>query len=197
MIDEQSGKLLARWRAGDEQAAAELFRRYATRLTALARHRLSAKLAARLDPEDVVQSVYRSFFAGARQGRYDLERGGDLWRLLVSMTLHKLYGQVKRHTSGKRAIAREQASGNADDPRGLDERLLAQEPTPLEAAALADELDRVMRGLGTLQRRVLELRLQGYQLQEIATDAGCAERTVRYALEEIKRRLEGWERSTT
>jgi hypothetical protein len=58
---------------------------YANRLIALARSRLSSKLAGRIDPEDVVQSVYRSFFAEARAGRYHLDRGGDLWRLLVAM----------------------------------------------------------------------------------------------------------------
>src|SRR5262245_58097585 len=62
MQDESSVHLVSRWRAGDQQAAAELFRRYASRLIALAQSRLSASMASRVDPEDVVQSVYRSFF---------------------------------------------------------------------------------------------------------------------------------------
>src|SRR5262249_61833539 len=92
-VDDAS--LLARWREGDQQAAAEIFRRYVGRLIGIVQARLSAKLARRVDPEDVVQSAYRSFFAGARNGQYDLPLGRDLWRLLVAITLHKLPDQVK------------------------------------------------------------------------------------------------------
>src|SRR5436305_1291848 len=94
---DEAAALVARWRAGDQQAAAELFRRYADRLIALARSRLSARLARRIDPEDVVQSAYRSFFGDTRAGRYDVGRAGDLWQLLVTITLHKVQLQVKRN----------------------------------------------------------------------------------------------------
>src|SRR5262245_8880200 len=107
--DDRSGDLVARWRAGDQQAAEQLFHRYAQRLIALTRSRLPSLLSRRVDAEDVVQSVYRSFFAGAREGRYDLRQGGDLWQLLVTITFHKLYHQVKRNTREKRAIEREQS----------------------------------------------------------------------------------------
>jgi len=40
MRDDHSGNLVARWRDGDQQAAAELFRRYAERLVGLVRRRL-------------------------------------------------------------------------------------------------------------------------------------------------------------
>ena len=78
MADHESAALLARWRDGDQQAAAELVQRFTGRLLALARGQLSDKLARRVDPEDVVQSAYRSFFAGARADRYVLQRSGDL-----------------------------------------------------------------------------------------------------------------------
>src|SRR5438270_12519197 len=81
-MDVPSADLMARWRDGDEEAAEQLFHRYAERLLALARSRMSVWLAGHVDPEDVVQSAYRSFFTGARAGRFALERNGDLWRLL-------------------------------------------------------------------------------------------------------------------
>src|SRR5947209_20413942 len=106
-MDNLSADLVMRWRDGDQRAAGELFERYAERLIALASSRLSARLARHVDPEDVVQSAYRSFFVGARDGRYVLGRSGDLWRLLVAITLHKLQHQVERHTAGKRSVVRE------------------------------------------------------------------------------------------
>ena len=70
MSDHASAELLARVQAGDELAAEELFRRFAERLIAVAGARLSARMARRIDAEDVVQSAYRSFFCKARDGRY-------------------------------------------------------------------------------------------------------------------------------
>ena len=84
------------------------------RLIALARGRLSSKLTKRVDPEDVVQSAYRSFFAGVRDGRYDPQRGGDLWRLLVVITLHKLSHQLRRNLSAKRSVDREYSFGSEE-----------------------------------------------------------------------------------
>src|SRR5690242_9456367 len=52
--------LMARLRAGDDAAAAALFQRFATRLIALARGRLDGLVRRKVDPEDVVQSVFRS-----------------------------------------------------------------------------------------------------------------------------------------
>jgi RNA polymerase sigma factor (sigma-70 family) len=189
-MEAPSADLLAQWRDGDQEAAEELFRRYAERLIALARSRLSARLACHVDPEDVVQSAYRSFFIGARDGRYALERSGDLWRLLVAITLHKLHHQVERHTAGKRAVARQRRLGPLSGPFGPQGELLAHDPTPAEAAALADTLEQVLRGLGPLERRMVELRLQGCRLEEIAADVHRSERTVRRLLERIKERLQ-------
>src|SRR3954462_6848947 len=90
-----SADLLLRVKRGDQDAATEVFERYAERLTHLARNRLATKLASRVDPEDIVLSAYRSFFVAAREGRFHVERGGDLWRLLVEVTLHKLYRQAE------------------------------------------------------------------------------------------------------
>ncbi len=90
-----SAELLARFQDGDDRAAEEIFERYIDRLTRLARSRLSPKLAHRLDAEDVVMSAWRSFFVAAGAGRFSLKRSGDLWRLLVSITLHKLYRQAR------------------------------------------------------------------------------------------------------
>jgi RNA polymerase sigma-70 factor (ECF subfamily) len=187
--EDTSVDLVLRWRDGDQQAADELFRRYADRLVALAHTRLSAKMALRSSAEDVVQSAYRSFFVHARAGRYSLERSGDLWRLLVAITLHKVRGQVEHHTADKRSIHLERDTPTDDGWFGLAPQLLAQDPSPEEAAALADQVEEVMNRLDLLHRRILELRLQGYNLEEIATDVGRSIRTVKRGLSHIREQL--------
>jgi RNA polymerase sigma-70 factor (ECF subfamily) len=184
-----SAELLARWQAGDQQAATKLWRRYAVRLIALVRSRLSSKLAGKVDPEDVVQSAYRSFFTAARDDRYVLRHSGDLWRLLVAIALHKLDHQLRRHWAGKRSVAVEQNFGGENDLFHLHIQRLAREPSPAEAVALADELEQVMRQLEPVQRRMVEMRLQGYHLDEIAGDTQRHERTVRRVLKRVEQSL--------
>jgi RNA polymerase sigma factor (sigma-70 family) len=180
--------LLEQYRAGDDRAADALFTRYFERLTALARSRLAPRLACRTDPEDIVLSVYRSFFVGARAGRFTLSRGGDLWRLLASITKHKLLREARHQRADRRSVDRELPLDPAEHAAILGRQ---PEPTAEDAAALADELERVLSRLDPFGRRVLELRLQGAQLSEIARDTGRSERTVRRTLGQIRELLDG------
>jgi DNA-directed RNA polymerase specialized sigma24 family protein len=132
----------------------------------------------------------RSFFSGTREGRYQLEHGGDLWQLLVSITLHKLHKKVRRNTALKRDPGREQSfTAGTDGPHPAD-LLSSGGPSPIEAVALVDEVEQVMRRLQPAQRSMLELRLQGYNLEEIATATQKGVTTVRRALKEIKQAFE-------
>ncbi|MGE3806398.1 MAG: RNA polymerase sigma factor, partial [Gemmataceae bacterium] len=177
------------WRAGQQDAAAELFDRYASRLIALAQRQLSAKLNARVDAGDLVQSAYTTFFLGARDGQFALERSGDLWHLLVAITLHKVQNQLQYHTAAKRSIHREEslpAAGAAVTP----ETLLAREPSPEEATLLVATLDEVLAPLKPAQRAVIELKLQGYSLVEIVEATRLSTSTVRRVLQGVKDQLE-------
>jgi eukaryotic-like serine/threonine-protein kinase len=184
-MDRPSDELLRRYREGGESAAAEIFDRYVVRLTRLARSRMAAKLARRVDPEDVVLSAYRSFFVAARQHRFALQRSGDLWRLLVRITLHKVYRSAAHHRAEMRDVDREAVGVDAVDVSELSDR----EPTPDEAVALADELDAVLRQLDNRQRCVLEMRLQGFALREIAAELNVTERHITRMLYAIRRRI--------
>ncbi len=175
--------LLERLRSGDDRAAEALFSRYFERLTMLARSRLSPRVARRVDPEDIVMSVYRSFFIGARSGRFALGRGGDLWRLLASITRYKLYRAARHHRADRRSVDVELPLDRSEVANGL---AVDDEPTPEEALALADELELAFSRMNAFGRRVLELRLQGAQLSEIAHNTGRSERTVRRTLAAIR-----------
>jgi RNA polymerase sigma factor (sigma-70 family) len=181
VVADSSAQLVERYRQGDPQAADELFARYVERLTEMVRWQLAPMLRRRIDPEDAVHSAYRSFFVRARNGRFVLERSGDLWKLLVTITLNKLRRQIVHHRAQKRAVQRD---------RPLDESILLGEiaggPSPLEALAAADELESFMVRLNPLERHILELRLQEKRWNEIAAATGRSERTVRRALERIQ-----------
>jgi RNA polymerase sigma-70 factor (ECF subfamily) len=149
----------------------------------------------RFDPEDVVQSAYRSFFARARDGQFEVQPGNDLWQLLVGITLHKLQHQVRRNVAGKRAVGREQPLEPAGDKAEQGPLpIFTQEPSPIEAVALVDEVEQLMARLEPTQRRILELRLQGYDREEIGAEIGKSECTVRRVLKQVQQQLEALHR---
>jgi len=177
-----------RWQAGDEQAAAQLYHRYVERLVAVARRRLSSKLAARLDAEDIVQSVFRSFFGRAQQGKFVFKEADDIWKLLVQITIHKTLKQVDFHRRGKRDAGVEVASSA---PQGnLLLTYLARDPTPEEAAIFMDELEHYLQRLRPEDRQIIEMRLEGYESLEIAAKLGISDRKIRRLLERMRGQAE-------
>ena len=189
MSEEDSIELLKRWENGDEQAAQAMFDRYVDRLVGLARTRLSNRMKRRVEPEDVVQSAYRSFFRKAGEGMFTLDKSGDLWRLLATITVMKVRGQVEFHTAQKRGIYAEASTDGKSDFR-VHPEAIAEDPSPQDAAAIIEELEGVMKGLEPLQRRIFELSLQNLSEPEVAEEVQRSGRTVRRTLQQIRDDLE-------
>ncbi|HIF34061.1 MAG: sigma-70 family RNA polymerase sigma factor [Pirellulaceae bacterium] len=180
-------KLLARFRAGESRAANEVVDRYVARLVGFVRQRISPNLQRRVDAEDVVQSAMLSFFVRASSDAYVLDRAGDLWRLLTTITLHKLRRQVEVHTAAKRAVRREEY-GSVE--ASLLSAAVDREPLPGDAAALMDELQQVMQNCSPPERFVLQLRLAGETIETIAESTDRSQRTVRRLLQNCREQLE-------
>jgi RNA polymerase sigma factor (sigma-70 family) len=193
---EHSLSLMDRWRDGDEQAADELFEAYIDGLLAYVRRRMSPGLARRVDAEDVVQSVYRSFFTRARDGQFVIERSGDLWRLLLGISFNKLQSQVEHHTAGKRSFRKEAGDVAADRRSDAVIAPAAQGPTPDELLAVSEELDRLVVSLPKRHREILDRRLQGESIPDIAEQVGRSERSIRRVLNACRDELEARFQST-
>ena len=177
--------VVRRLREGDPWVADALFALYAWRLTQLAERNLSDKLAGRLDGEDVVQSVFRTFFRRGAAGEFQIDSSAQLWRLLVTITLRKVAAQGRYHTTQARDVAAE-AGGDAWLAAAV-----AREPGPEEAVVLVDEIETLLRGLPPVFCQVLELRLQGCGPTEVARRLGVSRMTVQRALSLLQQRLEG------
>ena len=188
-MNDPSMVLVELFRQGDEDAAGEMFQRYVERLIAVARNRLSAKMKRRIDAEDVVQSAFRSFFAHAQNGRYEFEETGDLWRLLVVITINKLRQKVEYHTAAKRGFSREQSQRH-DTSLAFGYEAIDKGPSPDAEMAVDEEIEQLTAGMDETQRRIVELRLKGYGIEEIAADVGRSERTVRRLMDKVRERLE-------
>ena len=179
-LDSSSVRLFSSLVADEPDAAAQLFHRYLQRLCRLAQTRLAPRLAQRLDAEDVVMSAYRSFFVNAKAGRFWIQESGDLWALLAKITLRKVYRSAAHHGAEKRSVLREQPLDGMAVSDG--DWVVSEQPSPEEAVSLADEVESVLRSLSQEHRRIVELRLQGELIADIARDCDLSERTVRRVL---------------
>ena len=95
MVDVPSiDELIRRVRAGDQDAAAVLVKRYEPAIRRAVRFRLAdARLGPLLDSMDICQSVLGSFFIRAATGQYKLETPEQLLKLLTTMARNKLISQ--------------------------------------------------------------------------------------------------------
>jgi DNA-directed RNA polymerase specialized sigma24 family protein len=179
---------------GEEGVAARVYQRFAGRLFALAQARLNSSLRDKVDPEDVVQSAFRSFFALVR--RPDQENGlvkvrnwNELWAVLVVIAVRKCRKQWRLFAAAGRDVHREQGRATTLDDRVSGWEVIDREPQPDEAAALADLVTGLMGRLASCDRAVLERRLQGHSIDEIVTLTGRSERAVYRVLAEARRHL--------
>jgi RNA polymerase sigma-70 factor (ECF subfamily) len=172
------------WSTGDEDAARKLFDRYAEQLVLLARKRISQRLASRIDPEDIVQSVFRTFFHRAKQGQFHLEDPEDVVKLLARITVHKTFRQIAFHKRAKRDATAEAPHG--DDAQDLLLKLVTGEPSPEETAEFVDNLEHFFNRLGDEERRILEMRMEGYTNVEIANRMGITDRKIRRIMERVR-----------
>jgi RNA polymerase sigma-70 factor (ECF subfamily) len=182
--------LMTRLRSGEDAAAREVFERFAGRLVALARRRFNRLLARKVDPEDVVQSAFKSFFVRHRAGKLVVGDGDELWNLLALITLRKCADRAEYYLAERRDADRE-ATGRAggDEPEAWLVALDRQ-PRPEEAAMLAETVELLMQDVSARERPILELSLQGYTVPEISVRLGRAERSVRRLRAHIRERLE-------
>jgi RNA polymerase sigma-70 factor (ECF subfamily) len=182
-------ELMVRLRNGDQSAATRIYERYREALIALARTKMSRRVQRREDPEDVVQSVYRSFFLRQREGRFQLAGWDSLWNLLTVITARKCVNRTEYHLAKRRTAAGEVEAGSGVHTREVLDDIVGREPTPPEAAMLTETLEEIFRALKPKYRPIIELSLQGYTTEEIAARTDQGETTVRWHRKWIEQRL--------
>jgi RNA polymerase sigma-70 factor (ECF subfamily) len=183
MSDPQSDQsFLRRLKADPSLAAVELDEKYRSRLCRKVEREMNVRFRRKEDAEDVVQSAFRTFYRRKSQGEFSIDSGSDLWRLLETITRHKILKHVEKLDAGKRTSKREQY------PDG--DQLQGQEPSPDQAAVAADLMEKVLAGLDESYVKVFHRRLQKYTEDEIATELSCTRAFVRAKLKRIRDRLE-------
>ncbi len=174
--------LLNRIRSGDQDAALQLYFRYADRLIRLASQNTPSELSPRFDPEDIVQSVFRTFFRRAAKGQYEAPEGDELWKLLLVMALNKVRSRGAYHRSGKRDIRKTLALETAVDH--ADSQI-----TEEAKSILCMSVEEIIQKQPESHREIIRLRIDGLEVQAIAERENRSKRTVERILQSFRTQL--------
>ena len=179
-------RCLALLKAGDTSSAQQLWEAYSGRLMSLARARLKGLPRRVADEEDIALGAFDSFCRRASRGEFPrLDDRGDLWQLLVVLTMRKVI-DLARHERRKSRGGGEVLSLADVAEHGL-EGIPDPEPTPELAAQVAEECRRLLDVLDdeTL-RSIAVAKLEGYTNAEIAARLDCVPQTVERKLRLIR-----------
>jgi RNA polymerase sigma-70 factor (ECF subfamily) len=169
--------LIRRVRARDEEAAAELVRRYEPAIRLAVRVRLSDPALRRvLDSMDICQSVLVNFFVRAALGQFELDKPDQLIRLLVTMARNRVTNHALKERAGRRDCRRRE-QGDADESQ-----LVAPGPSPSQVVANRELLQVVRSRLSDEERQLADERALGRSWPEIAQQFGCDPNTLRMRL---------------
>jgi RNA polymerase sigma factor (sigma-70 family) len=173
---------LRRVNAGTESAAELLDREYRQRLRALAAQGMDRCLSRRESSEDIVQSVLRTVFHRTLEGQYKFESRGELWRLLETVTRHKILKHAEYHKAKKRTPYAEECR-NA-------EAFFARAPSADQEAVAKDLVAKILEGLDQSYSEILSLLEEGHSERAIADRLGCTRRAVTTKIDRLRKRLE-------
>lgn len=178
--------LLQRLKFGDQRASSEIWKRYIERLLPLARKQLRGLRDPVVDEEDLLLSVFDRFFKAAQEERFaKLENREDLWQVLLVLTERRATDQYRRTNAQKRGGPGGRDEGDAAAGGHVDDILEFAErgPTPEFAVIFADQLETALCRIQepSTQEAAL-LRMEGYELKEIAEKLGIS-------LSSVKRKL--------
>ena len=178
--------LLRRFQDGQTDAATAIYLRYAKRLELLARSQTGSELAVRFDPEDVVQSVFRTFFRRAAEGHYDIPDGDELWKLFLVIALNKIRARGEYHRAAKRDVAQ---TSNLDTVKPIGVGDGQNRPEDDAYRVLRMTIDDLFDEVPEVQRQIVTMRIEGYNVREISEKTNRSKRTVERVLQGFRTRL--------
>ncbi len=169
--------LVERIRNGDDDAATTLYDRYADRVKWFVKTRASDQLKHQVEPEDIVQSIFKSVFKGMESRGYDAPQGGTLWHLIAVVAIHKVRKNASRRNAAMRDFRRTES---------LDSLDVAQVNEVESVHEMEFAVREAIESLSPQEQAVVNLRLQNYSVEEIAKQIGCSPRTVERRLQLVR-----------
>ncbi len=191
-VEPDTDHLLDLAASGDRSSREQLLTRHRQRLKRMVAIRLDRRIAARVDPSDIVQEALAD--AARRLDDYLRERPMPYYPWLRRLAFDRLDKAHRRHTAGRRSVEREEPPDLPNESAlKLAERLLAPNTDPARAALRKEKRQQVRELLDRLSaadREVLVLRfLERLSTNEAAEVLGIRPGAVRLRLMRALERL--------
>ncbi len=122
-------------------------------------------LRARVDVEDITQSVWRCFFDALRQGEVAFRDSSDLAAYLASVTRKRIASQLRKHLAHKRDVRRTIHSTDFEIASHKRE-------SPSHSISIMEILKQVMYLMTPEERCIAIRRSEGSTWEEIAFEMG-------------------------
>ncbi len=177
-----------------DEAARQIWLYFSDRLLALVRRRLDPALRVRAAEDDVLQSVFASFFNARPAADRPVRDRAEIWRLLVCLTMRRIANTADHHRAQRRDVRRERRL----EPHGGASAVFNGPPCDPGAGRSFDPQDEVIareqfeRLLATLPddlKQIFAMRLEGYTNAEIASQVNRVERTIELKMNALRGRL--------
>jgi RNA polymerase sigma-70 factor (ECF subfamily) len=180
----ETESLMQRAKDGDASARSDLLEFYRDRLRRMVALRLDQRLAARLDPSDIVQEAMRDAFK--RLGEYFATPEIAFYPWLRRIAWDRLMDMYRQHiTAEKRSVLKEHVRGpelNDESMAELAHNLAANSQNPRQRAMVAELESRMMAALAQLKpddRELLVLRyVEQLDVEDIANVLGISRTAV-------------------
>jgi len=178
--------LLKQVQEGDEAALASLVEHYASTLRRVARASLGEPMRAHLDSIDLVQSVHRLMLVGLRNNKFEFRDHAQLLGLALTLVRRR----VARHW---RQMKNEPGTGThvalGSDAAGEHEPSAKADGNPADQLAVNEQFDRLLDTLDPIDRRLLELRMEGLSTADVARELQVSPAMLRVRLGRLRQKL--------
>jgi RNA polymerase sigma-70 factor (ECF subfamily) len=178
--------LLKRAAEDDTAAQARLCQHYESKVRIVARVLLGPALRSHFDSIDLVQSVHRSLLLGLRDDKFDISTPEKLIALASTIVRRKVARKWRRE---KRQISLGANSLTADSLAQTLSSLSSPDADPVKVVEYNDLLEKFCEQLSDTERRMLEMRLQGYTSAEVAQTLGLHAVALRVRWTRLRQRL--------
>lgn len=191
MSDDDVIRLIQQLEDGEDSTTFKFWESYFPRLVRYARTKLRALPRRASDEEDIAASALKSFFRGASEGRFELKDQGDLWNLLVKITVRKVTAEKRRFFAQKRGGGKTRG-GSVFEPRPDDSRFKEVQvhdnnPMPEFVDDVVKACEDLLRLLPNVRHRETALlKMEGHTNREIAEVIGCSVARIKQLLSEIR-----------
>lgn len=180
-------QLLERVRRDEAGALEDLIQQYESELRLVARNRIGPALRPHLDSMDLVQSVNKSLILGLRLKKFNVTSREGLMGLVALILRRKVARHWRKHRRQQRDSMTVDFGRQELVEMALAFRDRGEDPERL--AIQQEALGKVFEKLDATEKKLVQLRLEGYSTAEAARMMEVDPDILRVRLSRLRRRL--------